>query len=173
MLIRLFRHFFLIALLFAAFIPTVSQGQPEKDEEDKGNIEDSFQARIKNYYEAWNTLDTEKAGIFYAKDADLVFYDISPLKYTGWDAYKTGVKKLLEPYTSFRLVPADDLKISRRGKIVWTTIGCHFSGVLKDGTKAELDGRHTAIWEKQKGEWLIVHEHVSVPLAASPASSTK
>jgi ketosteroid isomerase-like protein len=25
--------------------------------------------------------------------------------------------------------------------------------------------RHTAIWEKRANDWLIVHEHVSVPSA--------
>jgi ketosteroid isomerase-like protein len=28
----------------------------------------------------------------------------------------------------------------------------------------EVDGRHTAIWEKRGAKWLIVHEHVSAPL---------
>jgi ketosteroid isomerase-like protein len=28
----------------------------------------------------------------------------------------------------------------------------------------EVDGRHTAIWEKHGGKWLIAHEHLSAPL---------
>jgi ketosteroid isomerase-like protein len=28
----------------------------------------------------------------------------------------------------------------------------------------ELDARHTAIWERRGGKWLVVHEHISVPL---------
>jgi len=160
------------------FVPAFLQAQAkadksEKEEEDPAKTAAFFQAKIKTYYDDWNTLNLDKAGVYYAKDADLVFYDITPLKYTGWEAYKAGVKKLLAPYNRFRLLPQNDLKISRRGKIVWTTIGCHFSGVLKDGTKAELEGRHTAIWEKRKGDWLIVHEHVSVPLPEAPASASK
>jgi len=35
---------------------------------------------------------------------------------------------------------------------------------LKIGTAMEIDCRHTAIWEKLRGKWLIVHEHVSAPI---------
>jgi len=28
----------------------------------------------------------------------------------------------------------------------------------------EFDGRHTIVWEKRNGQWLIIHEHVSKPL---------
>jgi ketosteroid isomerase-like protein len=35
---------------------------------------------------------------------------------------------------------------------------------MKDGKAMDLDVRHTAIWEKRGGKWLIVHEHVSAPL---------
>jgi ketosteroid isomerase-like protein len=28
----------------------------------------------------------------------------------------------------------------------------------------QLDGRHTVIWEKHAGHWIILHEHVSAPL---------
>jgi hypothetical protein len=39
---------------------------------------------IENLNAAWQTLDTAKAAPFYAKDAGLAFYDVAPLKYTGW-----------------------------------------------------------------------------------------
>ena len=35
---------------------------------------------------------------------------------------------------------------------------------FKGGGQTEMDGRHTAIWERRGGKWLIVHEHVSAPL---------
>jgi ketosteroid isomerase-like protein len=35
---------------------------------------------------------------------------------------------------------------------------------MKDGKGLEADTRQTAIWEKRGGKWLIVHEHVSVPM---------
>jgi hypothetical protein len=33
---------------------------------------------------AWSDLDPAKAARFYAKEADLIFFDMAPMKYTGW-----------------------------------------------------------------------------------------
>jgi ketosteroid isomerase-like protein len=43
-------------------------------------------------------------------------------------------------------------------------VSLHLSIAFKDGKTEEIDARHTAIWEKRGGKWLIVHEHVSVPM---------
>jgi uncharacterized protein (TIGR02246 family) len=127
---------------------------------------EDFASIIKEYYDAWNTLDLDKPAKYYAKDADLVFYDVTPLKYNGWSEYRKGVEKLLSGYSSLKLVPNDDLKIGRAGRVVWTTLTFHLVGTTKDGTKSDLESRHTAIWVKRQGQWLIVHEHVSVPIGA-------
>jgi hypothetical protein len=39
----------------------------------------------------WNTLDPDKAPPSYARDADLVFFDLAPLKFTGWRQFKERV----------------------------------------------------------------------------------
>ena len=124
-----------------------------------------FKALIKQYYEAWSSANTDKPAPLYAKDPDLVFYDVAPLKYTGWEEYKQGVQKnLLDQISSGVLTPKDDLKVNRRGNIAWTTVTGHFSAKMKDGKAMEMETRHTAIWEKRGGKWLIVHEHVSAPV---------
>lgn len=124
-----------------------------------------FKELIREYYEAWSSANTDKPAPMYAKDADLIFYDVAPLKYTGWDEYKVGVQKnLFDAMASGTLTPKDDLKVNRRGNIVWTSVTAHMSAKMKDGKAMELDIRHTAIWEKRGGKWLIVHEHVSAPL---------
>ena len=135
--------------------------------QSKMSIESEFKEIITRYYAAWSTLDPDKAAEYYAKDADITFYDIAPLKYNGWSEYKEGVKKNFTETVvsgSGSLVPKDDLKVTRRGNIVWTTVTFHLSGKLKAGGAMEIDGRHTAIWELRSGKWLIVHEHVSTPL---------
>jgi len=99
------------------------------------------------------------------KNQTWFFYDVTPLKYNGWAEYKVGVQKnLFDAMASGALTPKDDLKVTRHGNIAWTSVTEHFSAKMKDGKAMELDVRHTAIWEKRGGKWLIVHEHVSAPL---------
>jgi len=127
---------------------------------------DDFNDLIKRYYTAWNTLNPDNASFLYARDADLVFFDIAPLKYSGgWQEYRVNFKKNVAPgFSSLILKPNNDVKITRRGNMALTTLTFHLSAKQKDGTAMEFDCRHTIVWEKRGGQWLIVHEHVSKPL---------
>src|SRR3989304_1281244 len=95
-------------LVWAQQTKPVDKGQPKAAAKEKEKNEEApidFKKVIDEYYAAWNTMDPEKADKYYSKDADLVFYDILPLKYGGWENYKNGVKTLLEPYSTFKLIP--------------------------------------------------------------------
>jgi ketosteroid isomerase-like protein len=96
----------------------------------------------------------------------LVFFDIAPLKYSGgWQEYRDNFKKNVAPgFSSLILKPNNDVKITRRGNMALTTLTFHLSAKQKDGTAMEFDCRHTIVWEKRGGQWLIIHEHVSKPL---------
>jgi len=129
------------------------------------SIDPEFKDLIARYYQAWSKLSTDAPAEFYDKDSGLIFYDVAPLKYNGWAEYKAGVQKnFFDGAASAILTPADDLTVNRRGNVAWTTITFHLSVKEKNGQSMELDARHTAIWEKKNGKWLIVHEHVSAPL---------
>ena len=127
---------------------------------------DDFNDLIKRYYAAWNTLNPDNASFLYAQDADLVFFDIAPLKYGGgWKEYRDNFKKNVAPgFSSLVLTPNNDVKVTRRGTLALTTLTFHFSAKQKDGTALDFDARHTIVWEKRNGQWLIIHEHVSKPL---------
>jgi ketosteroid isomerase-like protein len=115
---------------------------------------------------AWNDRSPEALSKFYAKDADLVFYDALPLQYKSWSAYQTGIQKnIFDKMPLFKLAANDDLRVTRKGDIAWTTFTWHFSAKLEDGTPLESDGRQTDIWEQRNGTWLIVHEHISEPVS--------
>jgi len=122
-------------------------------------------AKVHQYWTAWQSGPDAAAGL-YAKDSDLVFYDLEPLKYTGWEQYKAGVvPNILSKFQSVRFTVNDDVRTTARGDVAWTTATVNADGVLKASGPIEVVIRHTAIWEKRGGDWLIVHEHVSVPSA--------
>lgn len=137
----------------------------KKPSNAKTALEAEFKTMIAEYYAAWSTLDPDKAAKYYAKDADLIFFDVAPLKYDGWGEYRAGViKAFTEVMSSGKLTPNSDLKINQRGNLVWTTVTFHLSATPKTGGAMEIECRHTAIWEKRGSKWLIVHEHLSAPL---------
>ena len=154
------RRLFVAVLLVALAMP--AWGQYGKR---AGSADAEFKALIDRYCQLWSSANPDNAAPFYAKDADLVFYDLAPMKYTGWAEYKAGVQKtFFDNMESGKLTAKDDLKVNRHGNWAWTTVSGHLSAKMKNGQAVEADYRHTAIWEKSGGKWVIVHEHLSVPM---------
>ncbi len=118
---------------------------------------------VAKYWQAWEK-GPDAAAPLYAKDAGLVFYDLEPVKYTGWTEYKAGVgPNILAKFQTVKFTVTDDVKATVRGKVGWTTATVKGDGALKGGAPVHVVIRHTAIWEKRGADWLIIHEHVSVP----------
>jgi|SRR5579862_171120 len=136
-----------------------AQDAPKKM--SKGGMPDK--ALMQKIWDGWSTLDPANTAAFYAKGPQ-VFFDIAPLKYNSWDEYEAGVKKELAGYKSAKFTVNDDAQIHSAGQTVWGTATVKFDMMEKSGKDNQGDMRWTVIWQKQKGEWLIVHEHVSVPM---------
>lgn len=148
---------FLIALFLCVSTTFVAAETSKTDQAE-------FKALLDRYASAWGSLNPDNAAPFYAKESDLVFYDLTPLKYSGWSEYDKGVRLVFSGFETLTMTSRDDLKVTRHGNFAWTTATVHVSMKEKSGKLMELDTRHTAIWEKRGGKWLIVHEHFSAPL---------
>jgi hemoglobin len=122
-----------------------------------------FVARMQKMGELWATLDTAKVAPNYAKDAQLAFYDVTPMKYTGWAEYEKGVLAVFADVSSATFALGNDARAVVRGNTAWGTATARFDLQHKDGTAEPLEFRWTVVWEKRGRDWLIVHEHVSVP----------
>jgi hemoglobin len=133
---------------------------------------DRFKALMQSELDAWSTLDPAKAAPFFAKDADRVFFDIAPLKYTGWNEYEAGTRKFFADFKSLKLTMGPDARAAQAGNTAWGTATIHVELVNKNDTKEAFDARWTVVWEKRGKDWLVVHEHVSAPAPEAPDLST-
>ena len=142
-----------------AFAPAMAADKTEQD----------LRVLVSKIVQAWESLDITKVDPYYATDTDLTFFDIAPLKYANWADYRTGVQKMFfEPNRSLKFTLKDDVRIHRRGRLAWATFTFGADVISKQGTSSHLDGRWTLMLEQRKrGGWVVVHEHVSVPLAGS------
>ena len=119
---------------------------------------------LERLYAAWSDLDPSKAAPFYAKDSSLTFFDVTPMKYTGWSEYAAGVPKAFAAYSSGKFSLNDDLQVHLQGKLAWATSTWRGELTKKDGSKEAIEGRYTAVLEKRGQDWLVIHEHMSVPM---------
>jgi len=132
--------------------------------QQKATDDAKFRKLVDDLCAAWSTGNAEAPGRFYAKDKGLVFYDVAPFSYHGWSEYHDGVQKeFLDKAASINLTAGNDLRVTRRGMIAWTTVPMHLTEKTKDGKTIEMDLRYTGIWEKRGANWLLVHDHLSAP----------
>jgi len=130
--------------------------------------EPDFKTMMRKVIDAWQTLDPAKAAVYYDKNEHAVFFDVLPLKYTGWNAYSAGTKDTFKDWTSLTITLNDDPWIERKGDMAVTAATARGEVVEKSGAKSSLDLRWTVVWEKHADAWLIVHEHLSTPFAPPP-----
>jgi ketosteroid isomerase-like protein len=134
----------------------------------EGRGSTTFCKLIDSYCAVWSTGTADAPAKFYAQNDGLVFYDVAPFAYHGWKEYHDGVKTvILDNAASIKLTAGKDLRVTRRGLIAWTTVPMHLTEKTKDGKTIELDLRYTGIWEKRGESWVLVHEHLSTPLAGN------
>jgi ketosteroid isomerase-like protein len=126
--------------------------------------------------QAIRALETKFAMAFVAKNVDeimkfyapgdqlLVFDLITPRQYAGWDAYKKDWESTFAMMKGTPEFDTKDLSVTTDGKLAWSHSIQHASWTGTDGTPFEMTVRVTDCYKKIDGKWLIVLEHVSVPL---------
>lgn len=151
----MYRRILLAMLLLFAAAPLRGQQAPKP-----GAPPDA--AVLQRVLDAWGTMDVSHPAPYYAKDANLAFYDVAPRKYTGWSEYAKGAGEMFTTLKSLSFRLGADADIHRSGNLAWTTALVDAEMVNKDGTTASIPGRWTTIWEKRGNDWLIVHDHFSM-----------
>ena len=154
-----------IAVLMCALrVTSMAFAKEKKAPTAKAAVPPDYKGMMQAEYDLWSTMDSTKVAPMFAADADLIFFDIMPLKYNGWAEYQKGVMKVFEAYQTMKCTVNDDVHGGRSGNTAWTagTVACHAQ--KKDGGVEDLTLRTTEVWQKRGSKWLIVHEHASVPM---------
>lgn len=114
---------------------------------------------------SWESFDLSKISPYYADDPDLAFFDLAPMKYNNWAEYKAGAQKEFFDVNKSMHIKIADLRIHTHGSFAWATFTFGADLVNKQDASSHVDGRWTMILEKRGARWVVVHEHVSAPLA--------
>lgn len=118
---------------------------------------------------AWDSLDPSKVAEFYSKDPGNVYFDVTPLKFQGWNEYADIAGKNLRGMASAKWSPTGDFKAIKQGNLAVTTLTMNVVFTSKDGVSRQAQVRDTGVWEKQRGKWVMIHQHTSLPSIPPPA----
>jgi len=129
-----------------------------QDQTDIKALEDGFTA-------AFKAKDVNALMAYYVPDQTMIAFDmITPLQYTGADAYRKDWQDFFAMYPGPSDFTVTDLDITTGGNVAFSHSIQHGSVTDKKGKKTELTVRVTDGYKKIDGHWLIAHEHVSIPV---------
>ena len=152
-----------IAVLAAVAVLTLTSFAQKKTHKSSAAGTGVTKDYLQKIWNGWAALNPAEQAQYYAKGPH-VFFDIAPLKYNSWEEYQAGVTKVLGDYKAAKFVVNDDAQIHPAGNIVWVTSTVASDMTTKAGKQEKGNFRWTAVFQKESGKWLIVHEHVSAPM---------
>ena len=145
----------LVAACLGAPLPARAQSN---DEKAISALEDHFAAAV-------NAKDVDAIMKVYVPGNDLFVFDVSvPRQYVGWDAYKKDWRDFLALYRGPVKFTISDLSVMSDGKLAYSHSIQSVSGTGTDGSSMDIVVRVTDVYRKIDGKWLIVQEHISVPI---------
>ena len=113
----------------------------------------------------------------YVPDETLVVFDlIPPRQYVGAESYKKNWQGFVGNFNGPVTFETSDMQVVADGKLGYAHCFTHIAGTGKDGKPVDMTVRWTDVLRKVKGKWLIVHEHISVPVdvaSGKPDMSSK
>ena len=132
-------------------------------EENKNNDAIEIKRLIEGYVEAFRAKDLDGIMSMYAPEV-VTFDVVPPLQYVGADAMR---KRWGEAFSS---LPGPigyeiaDLSMTVGEDIAFSHSFNRTSATLPAGQKIGVWVRWTACWRKIGGQWLLVHDQISVPV---------
>ena len=142
-----------------------NQNQPAKGQAATNNDEAEIRALLDRWAKAFEARDIDGIMSNYAPGDAVVAYDIGPpLQYKGKEAYRKDYLEFLAQYDGPIHVEYRDMRIVNSGDVGFVHALEQFSGKLKNGQQSDMWLRYTGGLRKMNGNWLIVHDHVSVPV---------
>lgn len=127
-----------------------------------GTDEDLIRLRIDTLVRAIREMDLEAVRPAFA--AGVVSFDIvPPLRHVGAEAKFANWRDVFTAYRPPLRYEVRDLDVTVGGDVAFAHSLNRISGTLRNGVRSDHWVRWTGCFRKIDGDWLIVHDQVSVP----------
>jgi ketosteroid isomerase-like protein len=129
------------------------------------NDEAQIRALEDQFADAFKAKDVDSIMANYEHSQNLVFFDVVPRReYLGWDAYKKDWQDFFASIGPITLFEVENLTVNVDGTVGYSYSFQHHLAKTKTGGSRDVTVRVTDVYRKRGGKWLIVQEHVSVPV---------
>jgi uncharacterized protein (TIGR02246 family) len=127
--------------------------------------ETAIRALETRFAAAFNAKDIDAIMKVYVPDNSLLVFDVVPRRqFAGAKAYRKDWEEFLAQFKGSPKIEIADLRVVADGTLAYSHSIQHVGGTDTKGQPTDITVRVTDVYRKIKGNWLIVHEHVSVPV---------
>jgi uncharacterized protein (TIGR02246 family) len=159
------RRFSLLLALLLTIAGTALAQTPSSNKKTSNSDEAAIRDLYDNWAKAFRAHDIDRIMSFYVPGDELVAYDVvPPLQYKGNDAYRKDYVEFLNQFDGPIDVDYREMRVYASGDVGFVHALERFSGKMKNGQPLALWLRATSGVRKINGKWLIVHDHISVPV---------
>jgi ketosteroid isomerase-like protein len=123
--------------------------------------------QIRALIESWAAAvrASDISGILANHAPEMVMFDVPPpIESRGLDAYRKTWEDTFFPwFQSSRIFHIGELSITTSSEVAFSHCLVRCGGTEKDGSHTEFDFRLTTCFKKINGNWMVLHEHHSIP----------
>jgi uncharacterized protein (TIGR02246 family) len=124
--------------------------------------EAGIRARVASLAQAIRRKDVAAVMTHYAPD--VVVYDVfPPLETRGTDGYRKNFERWFAKMSGPIEYEMEGMRVSLGESHAFCHYVGHIRGVWEGGQKADYRVRVTTGFQKVNGQWMVAHEHVSMP----------
>jgi ketosteroid isomerase-like protein len=125
----------------------------------------AINASVQRWVAAVNAKDINGIMAYYVPDDSLFVYDvIPPRQYVGAAVYRKDWQGVLAAFPGAVHADVADWTIDTEGNLAYAHGTARMTGPGADGKIMDETVRITDVYRKIGGKWLVVHEHVSIPV---------
>lgn len=158
---RMTRNSNFVMALAAAFTLFISAGDARAGATDDA----ALKALEYKFAAAVRAKDVDAVMKSYVPDDSLIVFDVvPPRQFVGAKAYAKDWADIFATFKGPISLEIGDLSVSAEGAMGFGHSIQHLSGTSTKGEPIDMTVRVTDVYRKIKGSWLVVHEHVSVPV---------
>jgi ketosteroid isomerase-like protein len=137
---------------------------------DQKTDEAAIRELIVNWAKAVRAKDLN--GILANHSPEILMFDVPPpLQSKGIDAYKRSWDFFFSWARDFGVFDIDEMTITAGDDVAFATVMMHCAGAEENQDRIDLEFRLTVGLRKIGGQWIVMHEHHSIPATASPSDA--
>jgi ketosteroid isomerase-like protein len=132
---------------------------------DPAHDKAAIEALEKAFAAAFRAHDVDAIMKAYEPGPHLLVFDVAPPRqHVGWEDYKQDWQGVFAAFPGPIKFDITDLEITTVGTVAYSHSIQAGELTASDGAKVSLTVRVSDVYRKIHGQWLIVQEHVSVPV---------